>query len=91
MTTKENLKGALFFSDGHPQISGYLVICGIEYEIAGWRASEIRSEITARERGPIQTDIFGEARTGGTNGERGSDNQRSDRAGGEEGRPDPTE
>lgn len=52
--TKPDLKGALFFSKEHPQITGYLVIDGIEYEIAGWHASHIRAEIEAREfnKGP---------------------------------------
>jgi hypothetical protein len=68
MTSKHELKGALFFSDKEPQITGYLVIAGIEYEIAGWHASVIRADITARKRGerkddePEQVDIFGGAR-----------------------------
>jgi hypothetical protein len=61
--TDHELKGALFFSDREPHITGYLVIAGkIEYEIAGWKASEIRADITARKRGeknPEQADIFG--------------------------------
>lgn len=57
---KTELHGALLFSKDHPQITGWLVIDGIEYEIAGWHASEIRSEITARKRGAvaIQGDMF---------------------------------
>lgn len=52
--TKPELKGALFFSKEHPQITGYLVIDGIEYEIAGWHASHIRADIEARQtnKGP---------------------------------------
>jgi hypothetical protein len=58
MSKKENLRGALFFSDQHPQITGYLVIAGVEYEIAGWHATKIRAEIKAAERGAVQIDIF---------------------------------
>jgi hypothetical protein len=60
--TDHELKGALFFSDREPHITGYLVIAGVEYEIAGWKASMIRADITARKRGerkPEQADIFG--------------------------------
>ena len=67
-----NMKGALFFSDREPHITGYLVIAGVEYEIAGWHATKIRADISARKRGerreePEQVDIFGGARdvTGG--------------------------
>jgi hypothetical protein len=57
---KADMQGALFFSKEHPQISGYLVIGGIEYEIAGWHASEIRSELKARRRDQVgvQLDIL---------------------------------
>ena len=61
----ENMRGALFFSDHEPQITGYLVIAGVEYEIAGWKVSEVRSDISARKRSekePEQQDIFAEAR-----------------------------
>lgn len=52
MSNERELKGVLFFSKQHPQITGYLVIDGIEYELAGWHATEIRSEIKARVRNP---------------------------------------
>lgn len=55
---KAELQGALFFSKEPPHITGYLVVQGIEYEIAGWRATEIRADIKASERGPVQIDIF---------------------------------
>jgi len=66
MTEHRELKGALFFSKEHPHITGYLVVDGIEYEIAGWHASHVRADITANVRGklpvrgkaPVQTDIF---------------------------------
>ncbi|WP_445215488.1 hypothetical protein ACKWRH_23705 [Bradyrhizobium sp. Pa8] len=57
------LKGALFFSDRPPHITGYLVIAGTEYEIGGWKVSEVRADISARKRGerkPEQDDMFGE-------------------------------
>ncbi|MCW2218796.1 hypothetical protein M2232_002328 [Bradyrhizobium japonicum] len=55
---KVDMEGALFFSKEAPQITGYLVIAGIEYEIAGWPAGAIKSEIKARVRGPVQTEMF---------------------------------
>jgi hypothetical protein len=57
---KADMHGALFFSKDDPNITGYLVIGGIEYEIAGWRASEIRSELKARRRQQVgvQLDIL---------------------------------
>lgn len=59
---KTELHGALFFSKEQPHITGYLVIGGVEFEIAGWHANTIRAEIKATERGAVQTDIFeGEA------------------------------
>lgn len=54
----EELTGALYFSREHPHIVGHVTIDGIEYEIVGVRRSEIRSEIAARARGPVQGDIF---------------------------------
>lgn len=50
MPNERELKGVLFFSKEHPQITGYLVIDGIEYELAGWHANDIRAEIKARQR-----------------------------------------
>jgi hypothetical protein len=44
--SKLEMKGVLFFSDQHPQVSGYLVIGGEHFELAGWKP--IRAEITAR-------------------------------------------
>jgi hypothetical protein len=66
MTEHRELKGALFFSKEHPHITGYLVVDGIEYEIAGWHASHIRAEIQANKRGklPVQADIFDGERDG---------------------------
>lgn len=56
---KPDLRGALFFSKEHPQITGYLVIGGVEYQIAGWHASECdKFEIKAAEHGAAQMDIF---------------------------------
>ncbi|QOZ68862.1 hypothetical protein [Bradyrhizobium arachidis] len=70
----KELKGALFFSDQPPHVTGFLVIAGTEYEIAGWKASEVRAEITARKRGvrqePEQEDIFGGSRDADTAQER---------------------
>lgn len=60
----KELKGALFFSDRPPHITGYLVIAGTEYEIGGWRVSEVRADISARRRGERkqdQDDMFEEA------------------------------
>jgi hypothetical protein len=50
MPNERELKGVLFFSKQHPHITGYLVIDGIEYELAGWHANDIRAEIKARAR-----------------------------------------
>jgi len=50
----KEITGALFFSKEQPEISGYLVIHGEHYEIAGWRPSPIRAEITARPLGQRQ-------------------------------------
>lgn len=55
---KAEMQGALFFSKEHPQITGYLVIGGIEYEIAGWLATSIRAEVKARKREPVQLDMI---------------------------------
>lgn len=44
--TKEG-KGSLFFSKEQPEVSGFLVIDGVDYEIVGWRPSSIRADIKA--------------------------------------------
>lgn len=76
MTDRE-LKGALFFSKEHPQITGYLVVDGVEYEIAGWHATSIRADLKAKARGklPVQTDIFDEERDGHSEPSNGERNQ----------------
>lgn len=57
---KAELTGALFFSKEQPHITGYLIVAGIEYEIAGWHATTIRADIKAAKRNPEpeQIDIF---------------------------------
>ena len=59
---KADMQGALFFSDKEPHITGYLVIGGIDFEIAGWRVNSIKSEVKARRRdgkdAPRQLDIL---------------------------------
>jgi len=57
--TKPEMHGALFFSKEQPEISGYLVINGEHYEIAGWRPSPIRADITARRIKPEGDDDDG--------------------------------
>jgi hypothetical protein len=56
MSNERELKGVLFFSKEHPQITGYLVIDGMEYELAGWHVNDIRSEIKANVRGKLDPD-----------------------------------
>jgi hypothetical protein len=56
MPNERELKGVLFFSKAHPQITGYLVIDGVEYELAGWHANDIRAEIKANVRGKLDPD-----------------------------------
>lgn len=54
----KTMRGVLFFSDQEPQITGYLTIGNEHFEIAGWHASDIRSEITGRKTGETQKDMF---------------------------------
>jgi hypothetical protein len=54
--TKAEMTGALFFSKEQPEISGYLVINGEHFEIAGWRPSPIRADIKARRIKPESDD-----------------------------------
>ena len=58
------LRGVLFFSDQEPKISGYLVVDGKHFEIAGWKASRIRGEITAREINKASNDDARSAASG---------------------------
>ncbi|MBR0741191.1 hypothetical protein JQ581_30090 [Bradyrhizobium liaoningense] len=53
-----DMEGVLYFSQHPPEIIGQLTIAGINYEIIGRRHSEIKAEIKARVRGPVQTDLF---------------------------------
>jgi hypothetical protein len=48
MPNERELKGVLMFSKNPPHITGWLTIDGIDYELAGWHASEVRAEIKAR-------------------------------------------
>ena len=55
--TDLEIKGVLFFStQEHPEITGYLTVADQHFELAGWRASPIRAEITGR---PIRSEQGG--------------------------------
>jgi hypothetical protein len=58
--------GALFFWDDEPHVTGYMTIGNQQYELAGVRKSDIRTDITKatpRNR-PVQTEMFDDAIAG---------------------------
>lgn len=61
-------RGALFFWNDEPHVTGYLIIGNDEYELAGVKRSKIRMDLTGRKKEPVQTDMFDE-RGGHSNGE----------------------
>jgi hypothetical protein len=53
-----NPRGALFFWKDDPHVTGFLVIGGEYYELAGVRRSAIMTEFTARQIITEQMEMF---------------------------------
>jgi hypothetical protein len=51
-----NPRGALFFWNDEPHVTGYMVIGNEHYELAGVRRSKIRTEFTGRKT-PIEPQM----------------------------------
>lgn len=60
-------KGALFFWEDEPHVTGYLTIGDEHYELAGVRRSKVRTDFEGRQQErERQRDMFDEPRGEGT-------------------------
>lgn len=59
--TRDEPRGAIFFFDDAPHITGFFIVGGEEYELVGVRRSKVRVELTGKKRpAEVQMDIFDE-------------------------------